>query len=195
MATQGPDTRNLSSAWDASRLSTGLAIAAQQARRGARRLALSRADRDDLRQDILVAMLERGERLDPNRGSWPAFATVLARHVVADRVRARRAGSRPVFVDLDIDDFPAGASATQRDEVDADLALDLARVDAELPAAPRSLLDLIRATTDVADAQRRAPHSCASFYRALDDLRCWLRAAGLRPACAAPVRAPSTATP
>lgn len=195
MATQGPRTPPCSNTWDPDRLTAGLAIASRYARRGARRLALSRPDREDLRQDILVALLERGDRFDPTRGSWPAFATLLARHAVADRVRAQRTAVRPVFVDLDLDAFPAGASATQQDQLDPDLALDLARMGIDLPAAPRRLLHLIRTTTDVPEAQRRAPQSCAAFYRALNDLRFWLHAAGLRPARAMPMRAGSAATP
>ncbi|QYU66751.1 hypothetical protein J4558_17495 [Leptolyngbya sp. 15MV] len=195
MATQGLQHSPHPAAWDPHRTDASLAIAGRYARRGARRLALSRPDREDLRQDIIVALLERGARFDPTRGSWPAFATLLARHALADRVRAQRAAVRPVFLDLDLDAFPAGASATQQDQLDPDLALDLARMGIDLPAAPRRLLDLIRTTTDVPEAQRRAPQSCAAFYRALNDLRFWLHAAGLRPARAMPMRAASAATP
>ncbi|MGG5819607.1 sigma factor [Falsiroseomonas sp. HW251] len=195
MATQGPRPSPQPASWDPDRLAASLAIAGRYAHRGGRRLSLSRCDREDLRQDILLAMLERDARFDAARGRWAAFATILAQHAVADRVRARRRGPRPVFVDLDLDAFPAGASATQCDEVDPDIALDLARVGDEIPAPCRLLLDLIRRTTDIADAQREASGSCAAFYRAMAELRCWLHAAGLRPTRATPMRAPSSANP
>jgi RNA polymerase sigma-70 factor (ECF subfamily) len=195
MATQGPRHPPQPAGWDPGRLAASLAIAQRYARRGARRLSLPRADREDLRQDILLVMLERGRRFDAARGSWDAFATLLAQHAVADRVRSDRRGPRPVFLNLDLDAFPAGASATQCDQVDPDIALDLARVGDEIPASCRELLELIRSTTDIADAQRAATGSCAAFYRAIAELRCWLHAAGLRPMRATSARVRSPATP
>jgi RNA polymerase sigma-70 factor (ECF subfamily) len=195
MATQGPRHPHQPAGWDPDRIAASLAIAHRYAHRGSRRLRLSRADREDLRQDILLTMLERAARFDPERGRWDAFATLLAQHAVADRVRAHRRSPRPVFFDLDLDAFPAGASATQADAVDPDIALDFARVGDEIPTPSGHLLDLIRTTTDIADAQRRAQGSCAAFYRAIAELRCWLHAAGLRPMRAPATRAPSAATP
>jgi DNA-directed RNA polymerase specialized sigma24 family protein len=194
MDTQGPHSPCQAAAWDPNRLTAGLAIARRHAERGARRLSLPRADRDDLSQDILVVLLERSARFDPDRANWEAFATVVARHAVSDCVRARRGGARPVFVDIDLDSFPTGASATQFEQVDPDVALDLTRVGADMPAPCRDLLDLIWSTADVAEAQRHARQSSAAFYRALGELRCWLHAGGLRPPALTSVRASSTGT-
>ena len=98
-------------------------------------------------------------------------------------------------VDIDLDSFPAGASATQVEQIDPDVALDLARVSADMPAPSCELLDLICATADVAEAQRHARQSSAAFYRGLGELRCWLHAGGLRPPAPTSVRASSTGTP
>lgn len=195
MATQGPRNPTPPAGWNPDRIAASLAVAQRYARRGARRLHLSRSDRDDLQQDILLALLERSARFDPERARWDAFATLLARHVVADRVRVRRAGVHPEHVHLDIDAFPVGASATQRDEVDHDLRLDLDRVSADMPAPCGQLLRLICSTTDVADAQRQTGDSCAAFYRTIAELRCWLHAAGLRPTRAASACAARTTPP
>lgn len=167
--------------WDAQTLGAALAAARQQAARGARRLGLARADREDLQQDILVVLIERCRHYDPERATWAAYAGLVARHVIADRARALRKTSQPEFEALDVDAFGAGASVTQIDEDDATLTLDLARVVAELPEAPQDMLRLLMATGDVAQAQHYSTLSTAGFYRALADLRCWLRASGLRP--------------
>lgn len=167
--------------WDAQALGAALAAARREARRGIRRLGLGRADREDLQQDILVVLIERCRYYDPERSTWAAYAGLVARHVIADRARALRETPQPEFEALDIDAFPAGASVTQIDEDDATLALDLARVAAELPEAPQGLLHLLMTTGDVALAQHCSTLSTSGFYRALADLRCWLRASGLRP--------------
>lgn len=189
MATQGSRHPIPPAGWDPDRLAASLAIAHRYAQRGARRLRLSRSDRDDLRQDILLTMLERTARFEPERAPWDAFATLLARHVVADRVQIRRAGVQREPVELDLDALPEGSSVTLCEQVDYDLRLDLARVGAEMPEACGQLLALLCSTDDIAEAQRRSPGSCATFYRTLTELRCWLHAAGLRPMRAASARA------
>ncbi len=173
--------RHLASDWDTETLEVVLAAARQEAARGVRRLGLTRADREDLQQDILIVLIERCRHFNPERATWAAYVGLVARHVIADRARALRETFQPAFEGLDIDAFPAGASVTQLDQEDADLALDLARVTNELPAAPQEMLRLLVATGDVGQAQHRSTLSTAGFYRALADLRCWLRASGLRP--------------
>ncbi len=166
--------------WDQHRLRQALSTARHHAIRGSRRLALAGADREDLQQDILVAILVRDRHYDPSRGAWSTFASLIARHVVADRARAERQAPDVEFLPLDVDAFPAGCSATQQDHVDPILSLDLRRVANELPAAPRRLMRLLGATGDVAEAQRASNHSCCGFYRALQDLRFWLHASGMQ---------------
>ena len=167
--------------WDQEVLRIALRTAAHVAGKGARRLGLSRADREDLRQDILVVLIQRSRRYDPDRSAWSTFAALIARHVVADRAQAERQSDAPVFVPLEVDDFPVGCSITCQGADDPTLSLDLQRVAEELPQAPRSILRLLSAAGDVADAQRASCQPCASFYRSLADLRLWLRASGMRP--------------
>jgi DNA-directed RNA polymerase specialized sigma24 family protein len=183
MTTQGLRTAFPSPAagWDQDRLAASLDIASRSARHGARRLGLDRADREDLRQDVLVILLERGGAFDPARGSWRAFAGTLARHAVTDRLRASGSGAAPVMVTMDLDALPAGSSATQPHRGAAAVTGDLDLVAAALPNAPRDVLRQIAGAGDLGTARREASQSSAAFYRALADLRCWLRAAGLRP--------------
>ncbi len=181
MAAQGTNDPEAGVRWSSHQLQIALAAAHHHAQRGGRRLQLGQADRDDLRQDILVALLQRCGHFDPSRGAWSTFVGVVARHAVADRGRAEREAASPAFVPLDVDDFPAGCSATQQDAVDPNVPLAIERAVEDLPAEPRALLQLIHQTGDVADAQRASAQSCASFYRGIADLRFWLLAAGLRP--------------
>lgn len=174
--------------WDDTTLRTALFTAGHAARKGAHRLSLSPADRDDLRQDILVVLIQRSRHFDPSRSAWPTFAALLARHVVADRARLERQSEAPVFVPLEVDDFPAGCSITCQEGGDPIVSLDLQRVVDELPPAPRGILHLVGAAGGVADAQRASSQPCASFYRSLADLRLWLRASGMGPAGGPPGR-------
>lgn len=181
MTTQPPDPTPGAQTWDATQLRVALVTARHVASQGGRRLHLSAIDREDLLQDILLTLVERCHHFDPMRGAWSTFTNVLARHAVADRARAARLAAEPEFVPSDLDEFAAGSSATQQDRTDASLSLDLQRVADELPAEPGMTLRLLGATGDVADAQRVSTQSSAAFYRAISDLRFWLRASGMRP--------------
>jgi RNA polymerase sigma-70 factor (ECF subfamily) len=167
--------------WDPPQLQRALSTAHHRAARGARRLKLCAADREDLRQDMLLAMLQRSSSFDPARGAWSTFVGLVARHVVADQARRARRQSEPVFVAIDLDSFPNGSSATQLDCADEDMALALLRVADELPRQPQCILRHLGAEGDVPGAQQASGMPSATFYRAVADLRCWLRAAGLHP--------------
>ncbi|SDD06363.1 sigma factor [Belnapia rosea] len=181
MDTQRPSNAADSPAWDRPRLQQALSTARYRASRGGRRLGLAAADREDLCQDILVALLQRSRHFDPARGAWSTFVGLVARHVVADRARLQRERPQPVFLSLDLDGFPSGCSATQQDHIDPAVMLDLQRVAEDLPAAAQSLLRLLGAEGDVPSAQLASPQSRPTFYRSVADLRCWLHASGLRP--------------
>lgn len=178
-----PSSRPVS--WDRDRLTTALAVAARQARSEARRRRLSRADRDDLQQDILMALLERSARFDPVRGSWGAFVTVLARRAVIDRAR------RPAPPKLLSLNTPEGqrlaeilpSVGDQRHAVEFGIVLDA------LPDEPRALLGGIIRHADLAEARESSSASPATFYRQLSELRCWLRVVGAAPPSGAGERA------
>ena len=193
MNAQRAETLEFPNAWDSRRLQVALTTAHHHAQRGARRLHLSHADRDDLRQDIMLALLQRSAHYDPGKGAWSTFVTLIARHAIADRARTERNACAPCFVELDLDNLPAGCSATQQDHVDPDLPLDLDRTADELPSQPQALLRLIGKSGEVADAQRASGQPCASFYRGIADLRFWLLATGMQPPRGVPRRRPVAA--
>lgn len=164
--------------WDNDRIRVALASARHHAGRFSRHRRLSRADREDLTQDILLAIVEASDRYDARRASWSTFVALLAQHVVIDRARA----PAPIdTVPLDANDCQGIASTRPAAWLDPDLPIALRSAAIELPGASRTLLDLIVAHRDVVDARDASGVSSATFYRALADLRCWLRAAGAHP--------------
>ncbi|GGC64376.1 hypothetical protein GCM10011504_48120 [Siccirubricoccus deserti] len=152
--------------------------ARSHAHRFARQRRLGRADREDLAQDILVAIVEAADRYDPSRAAWSTYVGLLAQHVVIDHARSM-ALRETVWLDA------SGADGIEHwlaaDEPDHDLPLALRSAASDLPPAPMALLGLIFAHRDMVDARAASGVSAAGFYRALSDLRCWLRAAGLHP--------------
>lgn len=80
-------------ALDARDLAVIRATASAHARKLARSLRLSREERDDVEQDILVTLIDRWHYFDGARGSNIAFAIRIARqalHVLAGRIVADR---------------------------------------------------------------------------------------------------------
>lgn len=167
--------------WTESEVQTALRAAACHAARFARRRGLSRADREDLSQDILVAIIAAQPHFDPARGAWSTFLAVLARRAVADHSRRPRP---PELLSLDSLDAAALAEWLVAPQPDQDVALALIHADQILPVASQQLLHRIATHHDVATARRAGSASTAAFYRDLHDLRCWLRALGAAPATA-----------
>lgn len=173
--------------WDDHHTRGALDAADRHAARWARCGRHGRADREDLSQDILLAIVERARHFDAGQANWAAFVGLLARHVVADRLRADSHPSRVTMVPLDLLDLDAAmslTSATQPGPCDEDAAMarrvDLDTLLDDLPALPRETLLLLMSTHgDVASAQRGSGRSCSAFYRTVDELRLWLRACGL----------------
>ena len=160
-----------------------MASAAYHARKVARTMRLSKVDREDVEQEILLVLLERRRFFDATRGAWSSFAHRVARQAaqgVADQIGAeRRIHSNSL-------DRPAGNEKTitlgevmearQRisPDVERELQLPLVLADfvAELPdqlalVARLSLLE----DGDLAQAQRRSGLSTSEFYRRLREVR------------------------
>ena len=182
MIAQGTNAPPQLPPWNPEHLQNALTTAARYARSGARHLSLSASDRDDLQQDILLILLERGAQFDPARGSWRTFVTVLARRAVIDRARRP---AEPRMLSLD---SPEGhrlaqmlpASDDQRHAVEFGIAFDA------LPDEPRALLHDIIQHTDLLAARDSCGASPATFYRRLNELRCWLRMVGAAPPAGRP---------
>jgi len=174
---------------DGSMLRVMMAAAAYQARRIARTLRLSAADRQDAEQQVLLALLERRKFFDVARGPWTPFVHRVARQAaqgIADGYadQLRRAGAwsdetaesdhgRGDSLESVID--PAAPSAS-----DILYAQALHRFLATLPAELRLVAGLaMTAEGEIAEAQRASGLSTSEFYRRLREVRYRLIAAGL----------------
>lgn len=168
---------------DARTLRIMMASAAYHARKVARTMRLSKADREDVEQEILLVLLERRRFFDAARGAWSSFADRVARQAaqgVADQIGAERR------IHGNSLDRPAGNEKTitlgevmearQRigPDVERELQLPLILADfvGELPdqlalVARLSLLE----DGDIAQAQRRSGLSTSEFYRRLREIR------------------------
>ncbi len=168
---------------DARTLRIMMASAAYHARKVARTMRLSKVDREDVEQEILLVLLERRRFFDAARGAWSSFADRVARQAaqgVADQIGAERR------IHGNSLDRPAGNEKTitlgevmearQRisPNVERELQLPLVLADfvGELPdqlalVARLSLLE----DGDLAQAQRRSGLSTSEFYRRLREIR------------------------
>ncbi len=168
---------------DARMLRIMMASAAYHARKVARTMRLSKVDREDVEQEILLVLLERRRFFDAARGAWSSFADRVARQAaqgVADQIgveRRIRSNSldRPVGNERTIT-LGEVMEARQRigPDVERELQLPLILADfvGELPdqlalVARLSLLE----DGDIAQAQRRSGLSTSEFYRRLREIR------------------------
>lgn len=164
---------------DEDALRTLLAQAAYQARRVARTMRLSASEREDVEQNIRLALLERRRYFEPSRGPWIAFAHRVARQAAqsaADEIGAeRRRQAEPL--DDDIADLGHSESVVSPMSGEINLALSLERVLAGLSEEERAVCLLaLGEDGDLAEAQRRSGLPTSTFYRILREIRLRLRA-------------------
>ncbi|MDP1604857.1 MAG: sigma factor, partial [Legionella sp.] len=151
-----------------------LSLADARARRLARSWSLQPADREDARQAILLDVVARSHRFDPQRGSWSAFVHVVSRHAALDLTRKMR---RQREADVSAADQCGGCDPAEG----LHLRLDLHKALRRLPTEAQRIVGLIANASSVTDAQQCSALPPASFYRSLRDLRLRLIAAGVRP--------------
>ncbi len=163
--------------WDTRRIGAAIVAARQHARQQARRRRLQPADRDDLQQEALVAVVLRARGHDPAQGAWSTFADLVVRHALADQAARRSAPCLCFGIELD------GLPATAGSDTTPDLItrLDLERLWPCLPPPLQRVMTLVAVEGSLADACRASGMTRAAFYRAVADLRLWLTAAGLGP--------------
>lgn len=162
-----------------------ITTAAAQARKLARSLRLSQAEREDAEQDILLMLLERWHYFDDSRGSNIAFAIRLARQaaqVIADRVAA---GWQKDLVSLEDpapwQDWGTDDAVTVSEQIadealpdEAALvsALSLRDFTATLPGDLLVVVEAVFAADgDIPEAQKISTLSSSEFHRRLRELR------------------------
>ena len=162
-----------------------MATAAAHARKLARSLKLSQAEREDAEQDILLMLLERWHYFDDVRGSNIGFAIRIARQAaqgIADRVAA---GWQTDLVSLEDpapwQDRGMDDAVTISEQVgDESLPDEAALVSALslrgfMAALPTDLLVVVKAVFaadgDIPEACRLTSLSSSEFHRRLRELR------------------------
>lgn len=166
--------------WDEDRLAVALAAARHHAACHGRRAGLPACDREDLRQEVLLALVIRAGGHQPALGAWSTYAALVARHALADAAASRR--RQVITVVVDTPDAEALPALVGDDPCDGLIArLDLQRLWPALPPRLRAVLCLVAREGSLADACRESAMPPAAFYRAITDLRLWLSAAGLGP--------------
>ena len=182
---------HLEQALDQHELRTLMGAAAYQARRVARTLKLSRTEREDAEQEILLVLLERRRFFDPARGPWTPFAHRIARQA-AQSVADSLVAARKLYTSLEEPTAEAsheGETTTLADtlqdpaaptEVDILDAVSLMSFVATLPSELRIVAEgALEADGDLADAQRALGLSTSEFYRRLREIRYRLFTIGL----------------
>jgi DNA-directed RNA polymerase specialized sigma24 family protein len=152
------------------------------ASRIARDLNLPACERADICQDLLLEMVPRFERFDPDRASAATFIDILARHAAhAVRGRYRRRANVSEGIPLDVERDGADLVDVNTDVAAHDLRRQVQHAVATLPSSLRGLVDLLR-DERTSEVQRRSGLGHATFYRRLRDVRLHFLAEGLEPA-------------
>lgn len=178
-----------------------LALLIREADHAARRLRLllrlPANDQDDLRQDLVLELLEALPNFDANRGSLGAFLGTVARNKanrIARRAQARRRISGGSFVSLDDAGFSdasprlrgacrqaitsRGWNSGGADEMLALMRPSFERVFSALSPEQRSFC-LAAAEHSLSELVALGFGSRSAAHRRLQDLRCELTARGL----------------
>lgn len=174
---QCPALDNIPSKWDQGLIKAASDAAAHYARGTARRHGLSPSDCDDLRQEILLALLMRAHRYDHVRGAMATYVDVLTRHAVADRARATKTSS---FL-IDAEAAVPEVAVPLDQELYLICRLDFRRTLADMAPPLLDIVALIAQHGSAAEAHRASTLPLCTFYRRLAEVRMRLRAGGLAP--------------
>jgi DNA-directed RNA polymerase specialized sigma24 family protein len=175
-----------------------LNAAAARTYRAAVNFQLSAADREDLHHELILDLLERADRFDPEKGSAGTFTGLVAENGTNDFLNGlRKDRARLSFAsdteaandpDINIDAVATNDSVVPLWAEDRDLFCDSAALrDLETAIAYMSevqvaLFDLLECHQDLPSACKASGISSATFYRRVADLQMHLRMFGFRTA-------------
>ena len=168
--------------------------------RVAKKASLSCDERQDVEQEILLALLEREQRFDPARGMPSTFTGVVSMHraaelteaIVRDRKRLMF-GSPTCEAANECEDewldlvsnreevVPLWAEAPNHSE-GVHATVDLETAVAFMDTEQRELFDLLACHQDISAACKVSTMSTATFYRRVADLQMHLRMFGFKAA-------------
>lgn len=152
---------------------------------------LTRSDRKDVEQELILHLLERWDSYDPDRGSQRTFAARVIDNEVARLLRDRRRlkrGCMRVTCSLNemipdeedgwverVATIAAGGNSLET----SDLAIDLANALEGLPSTLRALCERLKTQT-VSEASRVTGIPRWRLYRSIEELRRLLAEAGMQ---------------
>jgi DNA-directed RNA polymerase specialized sigma24 family protein len=156
-----------------------MGAAAYHARRVARTMRLGDAERQDVEQDIVLALLERRRFFNASRGAWSSFADRVARQVakdLADEIGVDRrhcAGSLDGHPD-DTETTAVRAAVTAQlvSMPDLDLPLSVVQFVDGLPPDLAYVAKLVLLEEgEIIQARRRSGLANSEFFRRLREIR------------------------
>jgi DNA-directed RNA polymerase specialized sigma24 family protein len=165
---------------------------------------LSDSEFEDVKQTIVLGLLEQADRYDPAKGSVNTFTGVVSRHLAADiSEKLTFDRTRTYFLPLNADEVDTDAAndpeinptieglldrKTLEGGIDGDLFSDGAVLHdllvacAYLSPSEVELINLLGLHRDLPSACQASGLSTATFYRRVNDLSMHLRMFGLRSA-------------
>jgi DNA-directed RNA polymerase specialized sigma24 family protein len=163
------------------------------------KIGLTQEDREDVEQDILLALLEREGRYDESRSKPGTFAGVVSHHraaeltqaIVRDRQHMTNKPHDEAANETDADWLEKlavaedviplwGEAGNYYDAIHTARDLDYAM--AMMDDTQRGLFDLLAALQDMPAACKASGLSTATFYRRVEDLQLHLRMFGIKAA-------------
>jgi len=172
----------------------------RKARKLVRHVRFNPADREDIEQDLLLALLKRLRKFNPSIAHYNAFATTVVERCVATMIEHRAAerraprqnnGSLHVAVDdgkgncvellatiVDGQQKRHGAQRSRRVEESSDLANDVADGIADLPPRLREICEQLKHDTP-AEVARNLRVGRATIYERISRIRVRFEKAGL----------------
>lgn len=172
--------------------------AATRTYRAAVSAGLTKADREDLHQSIVLDLLERSGQFDPTRGSAGTFTGMISEHLTADFLGAlNRDRAKLTFFSAreaaNDDEFspssevaPDGAEPLWADDSDlfaeSETLRDIQTALSYLNDKQACLFELLVAHQDLPAAAKASGMASATFYRRVADLQMHLRMFGIRSA-------------
>jgi RNA polymerase sigma-70 factor (ECF subfamily) len=131
------------------------------------------AERDDIEHELLLDVLRRLPKFDPDKGDRESHLRTVVEHAVLNLVRSSRAAKRGKGRTTPLDSIPVDEPGLGRPDVDlagADLVMDIQELLGRLPAELRRIAELLQSLSPTETA-RSLGISRVTVYSRLREIR------------------------